>query len=264
MRPLSARNPRIQRLNRLVRRRRDRVEQRAFVVEGPVLASTALDAGWVPTDVFVDEGRLGEASVAALIERTVAAGSSVWSLETGVLDRIGDAVTSQGVLAVVDRPDQHLPRAESNGFVLALVGVADPGNCGTLIRAAVASGAGAVVVTGGVDPTNPKVVRSSAGAVFSVPVVEFDDEATAVGELGRAGYRLLGTVVRDGISHVAADVRRPVAVLVGNEATGLAAETVDRLDESVTIDMVGPTESLNVAMAGTLMAFEVMRRSGEI
>ncbi|MCB0977944.1 MAG: RNA methyltransferase, partial [Acidimicrobiales bacterium] len=138
--------------------------------------------------------------------------------------------------------------------------VADPGNAGTLIRAAFASGAGAVVLAGGVDPSNPKVVRASAGAIFAGPVAVGADPVTAGEELRAGGYRLVGAVAHDGRPYDDVDLSGPIAVVLGNEAHGIAADLDAILDERVTIPLAGPVESLNVAMAGTVLCFEVLRQ----
>lgn len=259
MRPLSARNPRVIRLGRLARRRGDRAEQRAFVVEGPVLVAAALDAGLDVREVFVDADAADRPAIADLVDRLDPA-TPAWVLPGGLLDRIGDAATSQGITAVVARPEPSAPTPADQSFVLVLADVADPGNAGTLMRAALAAGAGAVVVIGGVDPTNPKVVRSSAGALFHLEVITDDDPDRAFETLRAAGYRLVGAVVRGGTIHHDLDLTGPVALVLGNEAHGLDADQVARLDDLVTIDMAGPTESLNVAMAGTVLCFEVLRQ----
>lgn len=259
MRPLSARNPRVQRLTRLVKRREERVEQRAFVVEGPVLVGCAIDGGAVLVDIFVDEGALERPSVAAVVER---ASTQVepWVLPPGTLDRVGDAVTSQGVLAVVEVRDAPWPSPDTTDFVLVLDEVADPGNAGTLLRAAVAAGAGTVVFAGGVDPTSPKVVRASAGALFGADVVTGTSGIQACDRLRAVGFTVLGTRVDGGEPYDSVDLAGPVAVVLGNEARGLGPDIADHLDVAVTIPMAGATESLNVAMAGTVLAFEVLRQ----
>ncbi|MEO9166522.1 MAG: RNA methyltransferase [Aquihabitans sp.] len=259
MRPLSARNPRVQRLGRLARRRGERVEQRALLVEGPVLVGTALDAGAEVLELYVDEAALADPEVTALVQRLDEM-ADVWMLPPGVLDRVGDAATSQGVAAVVQWDDGRWPTPDRVPFVLVLADVADPGNAGTLIRTAVAAGVGAVVVAGGVDPTSPKVVRSSAGALFSVDVVRADSAAEAASRLADDGYLTVGTVVDGADAYDTVDLTGPVAVVLGNEAHGLASEVAADLGHLVTIPMAGPTESLNVAMAGTVVCFEVLRQ----
>lgn len=259
MRPLSARNPRVQSLSRLVRRREERAEQRAFVVEGPVLIACALDAGAILVDLFVDESALSRNPIAEIVGRA-SAQVVPWMLPAGVLDKVGDTVTSQGVTAVIEMRDAPWPSPDSTDFVLVLDEIADPGNAGTLLRAAVAAGAGAVVFAGGVDSTSPKVVRSSAGTVFSTDVVSASSAVQACDRLRAVGYQVLGTMVDQGVPYDAVDLTGPVALVLGNEAHGLTSELVDHVDTLVTIPMAGDAESLNVAMAGTVLAFEVLRQ----
>jgi TrmH family RNA methyltransferase len=260
MRPLSARNPRVQRLTRLVKRSGERAEQRALVVEGPVLVAAALDAGRRLRDLYVDEEALARPAVSALVARAPS-DVDVWRLPAGVLDRVGDVATSQGVLAVIDAPEPSWPEPAAVAFVVVLAELAEPGNVGTLVRAAVAAGAGAVIVAGGVDPTSPKVVRAAAGATFAVDVIDGPSPSEAIDRLRSAGYRIATAVVAGGEPHDRADLATPLALVLGSEAHGASADVVAASDLLVSIEMAGPTESLNVAMAGTLLCFEVLRRS---
>jgi TrmH family RNA methyltransferase len=262
MRPLSARNPRVQRLTRLVKRREERAEQRALVVEGPVLVSAALDAGLDVLDLYIDAEAVDRPAVVDLLRR-LPDDVEPWLLPEGVLSRVGDVTTSQGVVAVVDQRETRWPTPDEAPFVVVLADLQIPGNVGTLIRAATAAGAGAVVVAGGADPSSPKVVRSSAGAVFAIDVVTAPDAADAVERLQGSGYRVAAAVVDGGQPHHDADLGAPVAVLLGSEAHGLPAGLAEQADLAVTIAMAGPAESLNVAMAGTVLCFEVLRQSGD-
>jgi TrmH family RNA methyltransferase len=134
-------------------------------------------------------------------------------------------------------------------------GVADPGNVGTILRSAEAAGAGAVVLTEGtVDAFNPKVVRASAGALFHVPVV--GDVPAA--DLALLGVPLLGAVAAGGRAYDEAPLDQPCALVLGSEAHGLPPGL--RLDGLVTIPHRGRAESLNVAMAATVLCFEAARR----
>lgn len=257
MRPLSARNPRVTRLGRLARRREERAEQGALLVEGPVLLGVALDAGAVVVDVYVDEATQHRDQVAMVLRR-LPEWVDPWVLPAGTLDRVGDAAASQGLAAVVERPDAAWPTPTSTDFVVVLADVADPGNAGTLIRAATAAGAGAVVFAGGVDPSSPKVVRASAGAVFAIPVLDAEDPSGAIDRLRADGFQIIGTVVREGRPYDQVDLSGPVALVLGNEAHGLPPDLETDLD--LTIPMAGGTESLNVAMAGTVVCFEILRQ----
>lgn len=259
MRSLSARNPRVQRLTRLVKRREERAEQRALVVEGPVLVATALEAGRTPRELYLDEASLSRPAVVDLLDR-LPASVDPWVLPAGVLDRVGDVATSQGVVAVVDQVDAPWPTPGTAPFVVVLAELQIPGNVGTLVRAAAAAGAGAVICAGGADPTSPKVVRASAGAVFGIDVIGVADPFDVVTRLQADGYRVAAAVVDGGVPHDQADLSAPLAVVLGSEAHGLAGDVSELADQRVTIAMAGSTESLNVAMAGTVLCFEVLRR----
>ncbi|MCU1455644.1 MAG: methyltransferase [Acidimicrobiales bacterium] len=225
------------------------------------MVAEALAAGWAFEDAFVEAAARARRGTAEVVAALVAADVAVWEVPDGTLDRMGDAATAQGVVAVVRSSAGAWPDPATSSLVLVLVDVADPGNAGTLLRAAEAAGAGAVVFAGrSVDPTNPKCVRSSAGALFHVAVVVEPDAKAALERVGRAGYRRVSTLVRGATPYDAADLTGPVAVVVGNEAHGLEAGLEACVDEAVSIPMVGRSESLNVAMAGSIICFEVLRQ----
>jgi TrmH family RNA methyltransferase len=146
-------------------------------------------------------------------------------------------------------------------LLLVLVSVRDPGNAGTLIRSAVAAGAGAVVFAeDSVDPFGPKTVRSSAGMLFHVPIV---GGASLADVHEMAKERRLVTVGADAnasTEHIDADLAKPVALVVGNEAWGIPEHLRGELDEVVSIAMPGPAESLNVGIAGSILLFEALRQ----
>jgi TrmH family RNA methyltransferase len=235
-------------VRRLAGRRTSRSEEGAFIVEGAVLVSEAVDAGWHVIEQFVAPGA-----------DPISGAGAVRHLAPGVMDKIATTETPQPVLAVVERAFAGREILDTAGFVVVADGVADPGNLGTMLRSAEAAGSDCVVLTPGtVDPSNPKVVRASAGAVFRVPVVE----DTNLDEVGLAGIVRLGTSSHRGASHTDTDLRRRVAVVLGNEAHGLSDDA--DVDEWITIAHAGRSESLNVAMACTVLCFEVarQRRSG--
>src|SRR5262249_32320534 len=155
-----------------------------------------------------------------------------------------------------------------DGLVLVALGIGDPGNLGTLVRSAEAAGAAAMLLgPGSVDAYNPKVVRASAGAIFGIPIVDAQSEGWSAVEaleaLGELGRRRLGATVGRGSAHTDVDLTVPTAIVLGNEAHGIDASLEPHLDGHVHIRMAGPAESLNVAMAGTVLCFEAARqRSG--
>ncbi len=264
MTPLAARNPRVQRVRRLARRHRARLDERAFVLEGPHVVDAALAAGIELEAVFHEPGADGE-----LLDRARGGGVDVYELEPGTLARVTDAVTPQPVLAVAPWCDVPLeavlaaapPEDGPARPLVVLLDVRDPGNAGTLLRTGEASGAAGVVVAGqSVDVFNPKCVRSSAGALFHVPVALVPDAGEALSRLRAAGLRIIATAASAELAYDRCDLTGPVALLLGNEAAGLPAEVQARVDEVVAIPIEGRSESLNVAAAGAVLCFEAARQ----
>jgi TrmH family RNA methyltransferase len=249
----------VQRLRRLSRRRAARLEEGAFVVEGPLLVAEALEAGLTVHEVLVATGVAPELAADAARR-----GITVREVVPDVLARSLDAATPQGAAAVVaafDVPLEEACATAESGTSVVLADVGDPGNAGTLVRAAEASGARAVLfTTGSVDPTNPKCVRAAAGALFHLPVSREGDAEAVLGALGERGIRRVATVARGGAPYDDVDLTGPVALVLGNEAHGLPAALDGLVDERVTIPMAGRTESLNVAMAGAVLCFEALRQ----
>lgn len=262
---LSAGNPRVKRLRRLSHDRAARDHEGVFVIEGPKLLDVALRAGVAVEAIFVEQHRTvspsDPASVESLVLRGEATGAEVHELSSGGLRGVVDASTPQPVAAVARTPAASIDRILAADLVIVLVGLADPGNAGTVVRTAEAAGAGGVVVSAGtVDPFAPRCVRASAGAVFHVPVVVATDPAVALDQLGRAGHLRLATVVEGGDPYDLVDLGGPTTVVLGNEAHGLPPVLSSFVDRSVTIPMVGRSQSLNVAMAGAVLCFEALRQ----
>jgi len=185
----------------------------------------------------------------------VLAGAPCAALAAGVLERVATTESPQPLLAVVRYRSAGAEVLAGAGFVVVAVGLSDPGNLGTILRTAEAAGADAVVLTPDtVDATNPKVVRASAGALFLLPVVDHVE----LGELRAAGLRVLGTSAASGTAYTDADLTGRLALAVGNEARGLAADAP--VDGWLTIPHAGRAESLNAAMAAAVVCFEVARQ----
>ncbi len=224
-----------------MRRAGDRASEGVYVVEGPRGLDEVARHGAVIETVVVATGT--DVPAAASGARHVLA------VEADVLSSIADSRTPQGVVAVVERG----PAAGewSDDVVHAVIAdrLGDPGNVGTIVRAAAAFGAAVGVVSGSADPWGPKAVRASAGAIASVPVV-----VGSVDEfVERCCERGLRVVGLDGTAPAELDeVAGPVAWVVGSEAHGLSDEVRARLDATARIPTTGGVESLNAAMAATL------------
>lgn len=259
-------------LGKLVARAAERRETGLCVVEGPRPVSVALAEADVQ-ELFVEEGRY--ASLAAEAED---GGVPVSVVAEGVLAQVLSTVTPQPVAAVAARPDRSLDdlllamldgdSVVGPGPVLVLAGVGDPGNVGTLLRSATAAGAAAVVVgPGTADPFGPKAIRSSAGAGFTIPVLA-GEPAEAVTTCVGAGLVSVAAVAPHGsatadagsgsIPYDQADLAGPCVLVLGAETAGVP-EGLD-IDLEVRIPHQGDAESLNVAMAGTVLLFEAARQ----
>jgi len=230
-------------------RRSDRARAGAFLVEGAVPVREALVSGSVK-DLFVD----AEASFAAeFLKRGGIAVSG------RVIAALTDTATPQGVVAVAEARTVRLAAVEGD-LVVVLADVRDPGNAGTLVRSAVAAGAGAVVfATGAVDPFNPKTVRATAGLLFHVGLVTDIPLRAALEGLGAKGFLLVGADAGAQAAASGVDLQKPVALVLGNESWGIDPSARRLLDEVIGIAMPGPAESLNVGIAGSILLFEVVR-----
>jgi TrmH family RNA methyltransferase len=258
---IGARNPRLRRLRRLTGRSKARSEERAFVVDGPTLVGEALRSGMRVVEVFAGPGVLAEAGLVDLIGPEV----EVFEVEPSVLEPLLDPVNPRPLAAVVAMADEAdgLPAGLAGGTapILVAVELRDPGNLGTILRTAEASGMAGLVLAGpSVDRFAPKVVRASAGSLFRLPVVARADALAALDELAATGRPVVAAVVDAGaVAYERADLSSAV-IVVGNEANGLAAEVVARADLAVTIPMAPGVESLNAAVAASVLCFEAARQ----
>jgi TrmH family RNA methyltransferase len=233
------------------------------VVEGPRAVDAALDRGARFDAVYF--GPRADVAFPALTARIAATGTEVAVLKEGVLEKVGSTRTPQPVLAVASMPPTRRDALAADGLVVVCVALSDPGNLGTLVRSAEASGAAAILLgPGSVDAYNPKVVRASAGAIFGIPVVDAASEGwsavEALDALGELGRQRLGATAGQGRVYTEVDFTTPTAVVLGNEAHGIDAAVIDRLDGLLHVPMSSAAESLNVAMAGTVLCFESARQ----
>ena len=237
-------NPRIQRA-RSLRESKYRKETGCHFIEGDKLVREALTSGAQLETVFVREGYAGEASFPC---ETVL-------VTDGVMAALSTAGTPQSLCAVARTPSMALPEAFA-GTVLLLENVQDPGNVGTLIRTADALGAGAVILSPQcADPFSPKTLRASMGSVYHLPVWVSDIPA-ALRVLNEQGYTCL-------CGHLKGSETLPLktdkmALLVGNEGNGVTDEAA-ALCYAYRLPMPGRAESLNAAVFGSIMLYELTR-----
>ena len=237
-----------------------RQRERAFLAEGPQAVAEALATGAAVTGLFVTAP--AQARHAGLVEQAQDAGIDVQLVSGEVMSELAQTVTPQGLLAVcdfIDVPLEQVTRARPR-LVALLANVRDPGNAGTVLRAADAAGADAVIFAdASVDVYNGKCVRASAGSLFHLPVVAGVRLADAAAALRGAGLRVLAA---DGRGTATLDdpatrdtLSGPTAWLFGNEAWGLPGDLIALADESVAVPIYGRAESLNLATAAAVCLY---------
>jgi TrmH family RNA methyltransferase len=234
----SAANPRLKLVRKLsARRQRDKLG--LFVCEGEDLVGAGLDAGLEPVEALVDSER------PALVDRLPRAEAVAPELMT----ELSTLAHPARVIAIFRRAD--LPRGVEPPIGLALWHVGDPGNVGTLVRTADALGPAFVALSPGcADPTSPKALRASMGAVFRVPLAVFDEAP---------GPRI-GLVPRGGRPLAELEAGARATFVLGAERNGLPEDVAASCDALVSIPLTEGAESLNVAVAGAIALYEVSRR----
>jgi len=262
--PISSRtNPLVMKARRIGSEASTRRETGCLLAEGIRLVEEALDAGADIEKIFLSQ-RLNVTERGRALRRRVEKSPSLLVEATdGVLDAIVDAETSQGVLAVVRAPgnDSLPPEATEPAFWVVGWGLQDPGNLGTLLRTADASGADLfLTVPGTADVTAPKAVRASAGSVFRLPLVRGIAPDDLLDAAQARGVRLYGTDPSQGIPYDEPGYEGSIGFVFGREGEGLPPAVRERLAHTVTIPMRKGVESLNVAAAAAVVLFEASRR----
>jgi TrmH family RNA methyltransferase len=253
----STTNPQIKSIRSLLADRRERRRERLFVLEGVRLLADALDHGaelalvvYAPTQLDgTDAGR----ELRARLERLPAALVAT----PQVVAAAADTAHPQGVVALARWPQIEPGRT---GLILVLDGIQDPGNLGTLLRSAEAVGvAQALCSRGTADIYSPKVVRAAMGAHFRL-AVEQDLDWEELGQRLVAVDQVYAADAAASMPYYAADWRQPGALIVGNEAHGLSEEARALAHKLIGIPMHGRAESLNAAIAGSIILFEALRQ----
>jgi TrmH family RNA methyltransferase len=249
----SLQNPKIKQL-RALHARKDRQKQGLFLLETTKLLEEARLWRWPLVEVF---------ATPAWIERHGADWNApVTPVSEAIFPQLVTTETPEGVVAIAPiPPNPPLPELTSNALIMALDALQDPGNLGTIIRTADAAGATAILVgKGTVDPYSPKVVRSTMGSLFHVPVIPVAELYPALDALASGGAAVVATSLGATRSLYDLDLTGPVVWLIGNESQGLSESALTHTTEQIRIPMPGHAESLNAAIAAAVCLFETVRQ----
>jgi TrmH family RNA methyltransferase len=259
-------NPRIKSALRL-RERRERESTGLTLVDGGREALRAIEAGAVVESAFVCRPLLATVEARRVAEKLGQSfepyGASIEVVEVSerAFERLAYGDRSDGVVLVVRSPRASLDDIElpPEPLVVVTEDVEKPGNVGAILRSADAVGAAAVIAVGGTDLFNPNVIRASVGTVFSVPVASAS-ASDAAGWLRAREIRIVASRVDAARLHVEADLRGPLAIVLGSEATGLSEAWRAPDVQAIRLPMTGVADSLNVSAAAAVLLYEAWRQ----
>ena len=250
----NVRAPKVARARRLLKRG-FRESDGAFLAEGPQACREGALAGKV-TELFLTQEALDRyPEIVATVENS---GAEITLCNSTVIEQFSSTVTPQGMTAVVRMWDQN-PDAifhASAKLVVALTAVRDPGNAGSVIRVADAAGADGVIMSSdSVDLFNPKVVRSSVGSLFHLPIAIGQNLPETISTARSNGMQVLAADTGGVSLYGGVDLAKPTLWIFGNEAWGIPKEILELVDHVVSIPIYGQAESLNLATASALCLY---------
>lgn len=249
-------NPMIRRISRLASERKYRRAQGEMVCEGEKLLEEAMSSGVKITEVVVSDKKQFDFGLLAMAEER---GARLTEIPDKLLRSLSNVETPQGLLFVCGQPVFELDRLDEPSRLLVLDGLQDPGNLGTILRTADAFALdGVILCEGCVDPTSPKVVRATMGAVFRIPVISAGLDDT-VDWLRERGIPLYATALSDeSVPLTQVDLSR-AAVIIGNEGRGVSEKALTASEKQLIIPMTGRAESLNASIAASIVMYEMSR-----
>jgi len=235
-----------------------------YLIEGPNLLEEAVNS-----DVDIKLVVLNEEMLATLkipLKEGSYKGTEVIGMSEKLFEKLAQTEASQGVIGVIkkrcetqeDVEKRILSKSEN---VIILDRLQDPGNIGTIIRTAEASGyKGVIVLKGTADVYSPKVIRAAAGSVFRMPVLFFESPAQAMEHLKKYDKKIVSTCFDTEKNYYDIDLKKDIGLVIGNEGNGICRELIEGSDIRIKIPMAGTVESLNAAVAAGIVMFEAIRK----
>lgn len=256
----STTNNRIKRIVALGQKAKLRREEDCFLVEG---AKMFLEApkNWIK-EVYVSETFLARCRFQEELETY-----QYEVVSDEVFQKISDTKTPQGILCVLKCPHYEMEQllAKSNPLLVILENVQDPGNLGTILRTGEGAGIDGVIMTRETaDLFNPKVIRATMGSIYRMPYLYVDDILVTVEALKNCGICVYAAHLDDSVCYDEPDYKRGTAFLIGNEGNGLKKETADKASQYIKIPMQGQVESLNAAIATSILMYEAAKQRNNV
>lgn len=255
----SAQNPKIKDLLALQEKSKERRKKGLFVVEGRRELLHCIDAGYKPFTIFICPDIITEEDYGEIIEKC---DCNFIEIPAHLYDKVAYRGGTEGVIAELHCKDPGLDslNLKDNPLVIVLEAVEKPGNLGAVLRSADACGADAVIVCDPLtDLYNPNLIRSSIGAIFTVPVATASSEDTIMW-LKQKGIRIYTAQLQDSEWYYDTDMKGSTAIVMGTEATGLTGIWREAADAHIKIPMLGKLDSLNVSVSAAILMFEAVRQ----
>lgn len=260
----SSSNPQIKRISQLLKKAKIRREEQVFVVEGMKMFREA-PAERIEKIYLSESFAEKESWREILLEKQISPeGSRVEIVEDKVFKSVSDTVTPQGVLCLIRMQPytlEDMTKGEEPPFLMILEDLQDPGNLGTILRTGEGAGVTGIVLSkNSVDVFNPKVIRSTMGSVYRMPVLYVDSIEEILPQFKEQGIRTYAAHLKGKNSYAEEDYKGGTAFFIGNEGNGLTDRLTRQADCLIRIPMKGQVESLNAAMASGILMYEVLRQ----
>lgn len=238
-----------------------RQENNQFIIEGIRFVEEAASAGAsIKHCLFSDSLKSERAE--QLLAKIRNSSTNMHMVEENIIQDICDTKTPQGIVAVIEKRDYSLDDfLSSSDFIIIVDRIQDPGNLGTIIRTADAANADSIVLSDGtVDPYSPKVLRSTMGSIFHLPLIICTDILDSLNILKSRGFSICAASLDGNTMYYKENYIGKTAIVIGNEGSGIDSNIKRYADKLVKIPMPGRAESLNAAVAAGILMFEVVRQ----
>jgi len=246
---------------RKLKAKKYREEFGEYIIEGLRLVEEAFFANAPLKYCLYSENLKGERAL-SLLNHMNERGVPLYTVEENLLKDACETQNPQGIAAVVEKKEMKYKNMPKHwDFIVMVDRIQDPGNLGTIIRTAHASGADALYMSEGtVDPYSPKVLRSTMGSIFHLPVIQCDDMVSYIEKVKSEGFKVYASSLEGSTEYYNLDYNQKTALIIGNEANGASQEILECADSLIKIPMPGGAESLNAAVAGGILMFEIVRQ----
>lgn len=241
-----------------------RREKQRFAVEGMRSIKELLNSSWQVELLLYSASSENNAMAKSILQKARQKGIFAERVEQKILEKISDTITSAGMICITKT--KNISEEEflkgTPKTILALDGVKDPGNLGTLIRTADAAGIDGVILSENtVELYSPKVVRSSMGSIFHLPATKTSDLTQFLSKLKKNGFKVIASAVKNGELCHKIDYSGKICLVIGNEVEGVGDSVLKLADQIVSIPIYGKAESLNASVAGGILMYEIARKN---